>query len=226
MFGLMKCLDVRTWMMYSERRVTSGGSNSLCSAFFQASMECVGARKAIDCRTAWATNDPLYKRIKCNAFAKYFKDFRIVQLWCFNIKRWFSNQKFCSFLPQLPFFRRHTLVINKNINDFFQYFNTKKKITNFYPIENTKQFYGVRFIGNHLATNEKQHFLKLNPFENLINFLNVGVSWTNHLEVSIFFIKKKYLWLKFQCFSAINSFHFRSVYTKLIVFPKFCFIFF
>lgn len=87
-YGLMEMLGCAyVCVVQWACRVTSGGSSLMCLTFFQSSLECVGTRKKTDCRTAWASKNSLYKRIKCKAFAKCFKDFRIVQLWCFNIVR-------------------------------------------------------------------------------------------------------------------------------------------
>lgn len=120
-YGLMEMLGCAyVCVVQWARRVTSGGSSVMCLTFFQSSLECVETRKKTDCRTAWASKNSLYKRIKCKAFAKCFKDFRIVQLWCFNIVR----LVFHSFSHNYNY-SSNTSYLNI-INDFF--FKKKGKL--------------------------------------------------------------------------------------------------
>lgn len=81
---------------------TSGGSSTVqhSSAITRKLLE--RKKKNIYSRTAWATNDPLYKRIKCKASAKCFKNFRIVKLWYFDIRIVFSIKTIFNRNRKLP----------------------------------------------------------------------------------------------------------------------------
>lgn len=72
---------VRTCVAFTERQwAQQVGVNSVQHSFNHL-MECVKTREKAYCRSAWARNDPIYKRIACKATVKCFKNFRIAQLW-------------------------------------------------------------------------------------------------------------------------------------------------
>lgn len=81
--GLIKELDVRTCMAFQKLRgVQQVGVYSVEHSFVYFE-ECAKAREKNILSLSLSFDDPLYKWIKSKAFAKCFKDIRIVQLWYF-----------------------------------------------------------------------------------------------------------------------------------------------
>lgn len=143
----------------------------------------------------------------------------------FNIVRRLSNQKFCSLYQNCHFLRRRTLVIKKNINDFFLCFNEKRRNEfrfNWKYETILWSYIHWKAVGRKL----KETFFENNSIWSTIwtlkclgQFIQKWVFLENLLYFHFHY--KNYLWLKFYRFSAMNCFYFHSLFIQLIILPIF-----